>query len=113
MIRRPPRSTRTDTLFPYTTLFRPGRMTALAPAVPVSAPLAARDHAGLLDLQLRNRTPQQILAAAIRDLFPGRIALVSSFGAEAAVLLHMVAGIDQANPVLFLDTSKLFDETLA
>src|SRR3546814_4398605 len=58
-------------------------MTALAPAVPVSAPLAARDHAGLLDLQLRNRTPQQILAAAIRDLFPGRIALVSSFGARS------------------------------
>src|SRR3546814_11516738 len=30
MIRRPPRSTRTDTLFPYTTLFRsPGRATAL------------------------------------------------------------------------------------
>src|SRR3546814_6484946 len=25
MIRRPPRSTRTDTLFPYTTLFRPSR----------------------------------------------------------------------------------------
>src|SRR3546814_15744482 len=25
MIRRPPRSTRTDTLFPYTTLFRSGR----------------------------------------------------------------------------------------
>src|SRR3546814_3983385 len=30
MIRRPPRSTRTDTLFPYTTLFRsPGRLHAL------------------------------------------------------------------------------------
>src|SRR3546814_1092131 len=31
MIRRPPRSTRTDTLFPYTTLFRsmPARCTAL------------------------------------------------------------------------------------
>src|SRR3546814_1114607 len=26
MIRRPPRSTRTDTLFPYTTLFRSGRV---------------------------------------------------------------------------------------
>lgn len=88
-------------------------MTALAPAVPVTAPLAARDHAGLLDLQLQGRTPQQILAAAIRDLFPGRIALVSSFGAEAAVLLHMVAEIDRATPVLFLDTGKLFDETLA
>src|SRR3546814_12625436 len=30
MIRRPPRSTRTDTLFPYTTLFRSHRLPALA-----------------------------------------------------------------------------------
>src|SRR3546814_4929207 len=29
MIQRPPRSTRTDTLFPYTTLFRSGRGTPL------------------------------------------------------------------------------------
>src|SRR3546814_12903002 len=29
MIRRPPRSTRTDTLFPYTTLFRSTRMLTL------------------------------------------------------------------------------------
>src|SRR3546814_9675410 len=29
MIRRPPRSTRTDTLFPYTTLFRSGRFDAV------------------------------------------------------------------------------------
>src|SRR3546814_15751912 len=29
MIRRPPRSTRTDTLFPYTTLFRSGRLPVL------------------------------------------------------------------------------------
>src|SRR3546814_17310487 len=33
MIRRPPRSTRTDTLFPYTTLFRSGRSVALAEEV--------------------------------------------------------------------------------
>src|SRR3546814_19162113 len=32
MIRRPPRSTRTDTLFPYTTLFRTPRADALGPA---------------------------------------------------------------------------------
>src|SRR3546814_5004828 len=31
MIRRPPRSTRTDTLFPYTTLFRSARSAALSP----------------------------------------------------------------------------------
>jgi phosphoadenosine phosphosulfate reductase len=45
--------------------------------------------------------------------FAGRIALVSSFGAESAVLLHMVAAIDPATPVIFLDTGKLFSETLA
>src|SRR3546814_8340611 len=36
MIRRPPRSTRTDTLFPYTTLFRSGNGPETAPAGPVS-----------------------------------------------------------------------------
>src|SRR3546814_4052445 len=35
MIRRPPRSTRTDTLFPYTTLFRSAHLTTLG-AAPVS-----------------------------------------------------------------------------
>jgi phosphoadenosine phosphosulfate reductase len=42
----------------------------------------------------------------------GRPAVVSSFGAESAVLLHLVAGIDPATPVIFLDTGKLFAETL-
>ena len=55
--------------------------------------------------------------ALLRDLllraFPGRIALVSSFGTESAVLLHLVAGIDRAAPVIFVDTGKLFPETLA
>ena len=52
------------------------------------------------------------LRLAIRKLFPGRIALVSSFGAESAVLLDMVARIDPATPVIFLDTGKHFGETL-
>jgi phosphoadenosine phosphosulfate reductase len=43
----------------------------------------------------------------------GRTALVSSFGAESAVLLDMVARIDRAIPVIFLDTRKLFAETHA
>jgi phosphoadenosine phosphosulfate reductase len=45
--------------------------------------------------------------------YRGRIALVSSFGAESAVVLHMVAAIDPATPVIFIDTGKLFSETLA
>src|SRR5918994_2222602 len=43
----------------------------------------------------------------------GRTALVSSFGAESAVLLDMVATVDPAIPVIFLDTGKLFEETQA
>lgn len=45
--------------------------------------------------------------------FAGRTALVTSFGAESAVLLHLVAGIDAKTPVIFLETGKLFLETLA
>jgi len=53
-----------------------------------------------------------LLRLAIRDLYPGRIALVSSFGADSAVLLHMVASVDKATPVIFVDTGHLFPETL-
>lgn len=55
---------------------------------------------------------RDLLDVAIHDLFPGRIALVSSFGTEAAVLLHLVAEVDRATPILFVDTDKLFGETL-
>lgn len=54
---------------------------------------------------------EDLLAAAIYDLFPGRIALVSSFGADSVALLHMVSRIDRGLPVLFLDTGKHFWET--
>lgn len=54
---------------------------------------------------------QQLLAPILRD-FKGRAAVVSSFGAESAVLLHMVAEVDPATPVIFLDTGKHFWETL-
>jgi phosphoadenosine phosphosulfate reductase len=56
---------------------------------------------------------QKFLRLAIEDLFPGRIALVSSFGADSAVLLHMVSQIDKMTPVVFVDTLHLFPETLA
>jgi phosphoadenosine phosphosulfate reductase len=54
---------------------------------------------------------ERLLAPILRD-FRGRAAVVSSFGAESAVLLHMVAAVDPATPVIFLDTGKHFWETL-
>jgi phosphoadenosine phosphosulfate reductase len=54
---------------------------------------------------------QAIVALALKE-FPGKATLVSSFGSESAVLLHMAASVDPNIPVLFLNTGKLFGETL-
>ena len=84
---------------------------ALQPA-PESIAETAAATASELNERYRGADTPSLLAAVIRHEFPGDIALVSSFGAEAAVLLHMVADIDRATPVIFLDTGKLFGETL-
>lgn len=59
------------------------------------------------------RDARDIIEYAAHELFPGRIALVSSFGAESVVLLHLVSEVDRNLPVIFLDTGKLFAETIA
>lgn len=79
----------------------PQRMPAYRPALlELSAQFSGRDASAILD-------------ATIHRIFPGRIALASSFGADSVVLLHMVARIAPATPVIFLDTGKLFAETIA
>ncbi len=75
----------------------------------MSTPLAKRVE--LLNKRYEGAAPQDILRASIREEFPGRVALVSSFGTESAALLHLIAQVDRAAPVVFLDTGKLFGET--
>jgi phosphoadenosine phosphosulfate reductase len=77
------------------------------PAAPEGADLVAAE----LNAALRNASPQEILRVAVEG-FGGRLALVSSFGSESAVLLHMLSQIDRDTPVLFLDTGMLFGQTL-
>ena len=55
---------------------------------------------------------QTILRHALEDVRLGDTTLVSSFGAESVVLLHMLSEIDKSAPVIFLDTEMLFPETL-
>lgn len=62
--------------------------------------------------QYEGESPQAILRDAIRDHYAGRIALVSSFGADSAVLLHMVSEVDRSTPVIFVETGKHFPQTL-
>jgi phosphoadenosine phosphosulfate reductase len=87
-------------------------MTALADQAPLRKP-ADLPPADALDRQLRNAAPAEIIAAALRAVGRDRLALVSSFGTESAALLKVMADVDPAIPVIFLDTGWLFEETLA
>ncbi|MDZ4276197.1 MAG: phosphoadenylyl-sulfate reductase [Erythrobacter sp.] len=72
------------------------------------------DHDVLrLNRMFRGASTRDMLEAVIRDNLAGDLAIVSSFGAESAVLLHLIASVDPSVPVLFLDTGKHFAETLA
>ncbi|MBV8918938.1 phosphoadenylyl-sulfate reductase [Bradyrhizobium sp.] len=75
-----------------------------AGALPTAAEL---DHA------LRDATPHNVIATALKIVGRERLAVVSSFGTESAALLKVMADVDPAIPVIFLDTGWLFEETLA
>src|ERR1700716_3600322 len=82
--------------------------------VPERAPLSDEfPSAEMLDRALRDASPQEIIAAALRAVGRDRLAVVSSFGTESAALLKGMAGVDSAIPVIFLDTGGLFAEPLA
>ncbi len=68
------------------------------------AAVLSRIYAGL--------SAEDMLREALRGDLSGKIAMVSSFGAESVALLHLVAKVDPATPVIFLDTEMLFPETL-
>lgn len=66
-----------------------------------------------LNRMFRGADTVEMLRTVIADGLVGELAAVSSFGAESAVLLHLISQIDPALPVLFLETGKHFPETLA
>jgi phosphoadenosine phosphosulfate reductase len=74
--------------------------------VPALPPAAA------LDEVLRHASPAEVIAAALKIVGREHLALVSSFGTESAALLKVMADVDPAIPVVFLDTGWLFQETL-
>jgi phosphoadenosine phosphosulfate reductase len=65
-----------------------------------------------LDRALRGASPREVIAAALQAVGREHLALVSSFGIESAALLKVMADVDPAIPVVFLDTGWLFEETL-
>jgi phosphoadenosine phosphosulfate reductase len=73
-------------------------------------PVAERVAA--LNARYKHHAATSVLEHALKDADLGQVALVSSFGAESVVLLHLVSVIAPETPVLFVDTRMLFQETL-
>ena len=80
--------------------------------VPSQSHNAAHMRASRLMNLVPDGVGEKVLRAAIEEVFPYRVAALSSFGAESAVVLHMIASIDPATPVIFLDSGQLFAQTL-
>lgn len=78
-----------------------------------TGPLFTDEQAIRLNRMYRGADTREMLESVISDGLAGNVTTVSSFGAESAVLLHLIAEVDPTLPVLFLETGKHFPETLA
>jgi len=91
-------------------------MEAASPIATLMAQNEAREKRALSIMALNGLFDEMdasaVLKHAVTELLPEDIAIVSSFGADSVVLLHLVAQLDPALPVYFLDTGKHFAETL-
>ena len=81
--------------------------------VPQMLTAQATGQSQALDRALRSASPAEVIEAALKTVGREKLALVSSFGTESAALLKVMADVDPAISVVFLDTGWLFEETLA
>jgi phosphoadenosine phosphosulfate reductase len=85
---------------------------AKARVMPRDLTASVADRVATLNARYRHHSATAVLEHALKDDDLGEVALVSSFGAESVVLLHLVSVVAPETPVLFIDTRMLFPETL-
>ena len=78
-----------------------------------TAPAFTQADADALNARFEGVDTRDMLRQLFAEDTLGRVAVVSSFGTESAVLLDLVAEADPTIPVIFVDTLKMFPETLA
>jgi phosphoadenosine phosphosulfate reductase len=78
-----------------------------------TTPAFAQADADRLNARFDGVGTAEMLRELLTTELKGRLAIVSSFGTESAVLLHLVASIDKDVPLIFVNTQKMFGETLA
>lgn len=76
-------------------------------------PASTQADVDALNARFEGVDAASMLRALLSEDTLGEVAVVSSFGAESAVLLHLVASVDPTVPVVFVDTLRMFPETLA
>src|SRR3546814_9634611 len=111
MIRRPPRSTRTDTLFPYTTLFR--SMRAFLPGVPVR-PLGRQDP-GRGDFRQPHRNARRSLRPLpMTDIWPDHLFLVGCGNMAGQMLRRWLpCGLDPARATVLRPSGRAVAQGVA
>ncbi len=78
-----------------------------------TGPAFTQADADALNARFAGVPSPEMLRELLAEGTLGRVGVVSSFGTEAVVLLHLIAEADKSVPVIFVDTLKMFDETLA
>ncbi len=84
----------------------------MAPVSLQAAPATSPDPAGL-ERAYGGLDAGALVATALSGDAFGAVAIVSSFGADSAVLLHVASEVNRDTPILFVDSGKHFPETLA
>jgi len=69
-----------------------------------------RDTLATINRSFEHLTPRQRVEQAV-ELLPGAYVMSSSFGAQSAVMLHLVNAVVPHIPVVLIDTGYLFPET--
>ena len=77
-----------------------------------TSPAFTQANADALNARFAGVDTLDMLKVLFAEGILGNTAVVSSFGTESAVLLHLVARANPATPVVFVDTLKMFPETL-
>ena len=85
-------------------------MTATARQLDVidARPAFTQADADAMNARFEGVDTLSMLRALFAEKLLGKMAVVSSFGTESAVLLHLVAQADKSVPVIFVDTMKMF-----
>lgn len=81
-------------------------------AIAITKPEDTTERLARLNGELRDASAQTILRASILREWLGEITYVSSFGAESAVMLALIADVNPDLPIVFMDTGMHFPQTL-